>query len=92
MTPAPTATPAAARARKLLPFGAKAHEFVFRPPSQDKRITILEGSVRSSKTWQEIVKCVILCKYDVDGERLIIGVSKASIKSNLLNDRSEGVV
>ena len=86
MTSAPTATPAAARAPKLKPFGAKAHEFVFRPPSQDKRITILEGSVRSSKTWQEIVKCVILCKYEVDGERLIIGVSKASIKSNLLND------
>ena len=76
----------AAREPKLRSFGPKAHEFVFRPPSQDKRITILEGSVRSSKTWQQIVKCVILCKYEVEGERLIIGLSKASIKSNILND------
>lgn len=86
MTALATVTPIAVRAPRLRPFGPKAHEFVFRPPAQDKRITILEGSVRSSKTWQEIVKCVILCKYEVEGERLIIGLSKASIKSNILND------
>lgn len=77
------------RERKLLPFGAKAHRFLARDPSRDKRITILEGSVRSSKTWQLIVKIVILCRYRVAGQRLIIGVSKQVVKANLLDDLFE---
>ncbi|HXS93042.1 MAG TPA: terminase large subunit [Candidatus Limnocylindrales bacterium] len=77
------------REPKLLPFGEKAHEFVFRDPAKDKRVTILEGSVRSSKTWQLIVKIVLLCKYRVAGQRIIVGVSKEVIKANLLNDLFE---
>lgn len=77
------------RARKLLPFGEKAHNFAFRHPSQDKRITILEGAVRSSKTWATIIKILVLCKYDVPGQRLITGTSKATIKANILSDLFE---
>ncbi len=79
----------ATRPRKLLPFGEKAHRFAFRHPREDRRITILEGSVRSSKTWASIVKIVLLSKYDVAGQRLITGQSKATIKSNVLADLFE---
>ena len=78
-----------ARTRKLKPFGGKAHRFAFRLPVLDKRITILEGAVRSSKTWALIIKILILCKYDVPGQRLITGVSKGTIKANVLNDLFE---
>jgi PBSX family phage terminase large subunit len=77
------------RERKIKPFGAKAHSFIFRPPMQDKRITILEGAVRSSKTWACIVKIVVLCQYHVEGQRLITGGSKSTIKANILNDLFE---
>lgn len=84
-----TPQPAIPEVRKLKPFGVKAHDFAFRWPALDKRITILEGAVRSSKTWATIIKLIILCKYDVAGQRLITGRSKATIKSNVLNDLFE---
>ena len=81
--------PDISRPKKILPFGEKAHEFAFRWPADDRRITILEGAVRSSKTWQTIVKIVTLCGYDVAGLKLITGASKQTIKANILNDLFE---
>lgn len=71
---------------KLLPFGEKAYKFAFRHPSQDKRINILEGSVRSAKTWAMLPKLLQLCEYDVRGWKVITGVSKQSVYNNVLND------
>jgi PBSX family phage terminase large subunit len=79
----------APRARKLKPFGEKAHRFAFRRPAEDRRITILEGAVRSSKTWAMIMKILVLCKYEVQGQRLVTGASKGTIKANVLDDLFE---
>jgi PBSX family phage terminase large subunit len=70
----------------LQPFGEKAHAFAFRLVEQDKRINILDGSIRSSKTWSMIPKMLQLCDYEVEGQRIITGVSKQTIKQNILND------
>lgn len=74
------------RAPKILPFGKKARTFARRYPSLDRRITILEGSVRSSKTWAMLAKFPSLCHYKVDGHRVITGVSKQTIYQNVLSD------
>ncbi|MGD0657807.1 MAG: phage terminase large subunit [Syntrophorhabdales bacterium] len=75
--------------RKILPFGEKAYNFAFRPINQDARINILEGAVRSSKTWALMAKIIQLCQYEVSGVRLITGVSKESVYVNVLNDLFE---
>jgi len=75
---------------KLKPFGVKAYTFAFRHPSEDKPITILEGSIRSGKTYSFHPKIITqLCTYDVAGLKVIIGVSKSTIKDNLLRDLFE---
>lgn len=73
----------------LKPFGAKAYDFAFRDPRQDKRFTILEGAVRSAKTWALHPKVLQLCEYPIKGLRLFTGVTKSSIKNNVLNDLFE---
>jgi len=78
-----------ATSRKILPFGEKAYNFAFRPIDKDARINILEGAVRSSKTWALMAKIIQLCQYDVAGVRLITGVSKESVYVNVLNDLFE---
>lgn len=70
----------------LKPFGPKARKFAYNPPENDARINILEGSVRSAKTWTMIPKLIYLCGYDVGGTKLITGVSKQTIKNNVLHD------
>lgn len=71
----------------LRPFGRKAHTFAMRDPKLDKPITILEGSIRSGKTFSFHPKLMAgLCTYKVDGLRAIIGVSKSTVKDNLLRD------
>lgn len=67
-------------------FGLKAHSFITRPVELDRRMTILEGSVRSSKTFSMMVKLLALCKYRVGGQRVITGVSKNTIYQNVLID------
>jgi PBSX family phage terminase large subunit len=57
-----------------------------RPPALDKRLTVLHGSVRSSKTWSMIPKVMALCRYDVGGMGLFTGVSKQTIYQNVLSD------
>jgi PBSX family phage terminase large subunit len=71
---------------KLKRFGAKAHAFLMRHPAHDKRMTLLEGSVRSSKTVAMMVKLLALCRYEVDGQRVITGKSKNTIYQNVLID------
>ena len=75
---------------KVKPFGLKAFEFAYRHPSEDKPITILEGSIRSGKTFSFHPKIITqLCTYDVAGLKVIIGVSKSTIMDNLLRDLFE---
>jgi PBSX family phage terminase large subunit len=70
----------------LKPYGEKAYKFAFRPPEQDRRINILEGAVRSAKTWAMLPKLLQLCNYTVQGWRVMTGVSKNTIYNNVLND------
>jgi PBSX family phage terminase large subunit len=60
--------------------------FAYRPPELDRRINLLIGSIRSGKTWGVHSKILHLCDYPVAGQKIITGVSKASIKTNVLND------
>src|SRR5208283_2974679 len=77
---------------KIREYGMKAARFAYRPPEQDKRITILEGAVRSSKTWAMMAKLVFhLNTYPVKGHRVITGVSKQTIYQNVLSDLFEVV-
>jgi PBSX family phage terminase large subunit len=70
----------------MVPFGKKAKQFICRPPAKDAFINILQGSVRSGKTWAMIPKLLALCKYKVAGQRVIVGVSKQTIYNNILSD------
>jgi len=67
------------------PFGMKAYNFIANPIEQDKRINILEGAVRSSKTFAMIPKLLQLVRH-FDGLGLITGVSKDTIYDNILRD------
>jgi PBSX family phage terminase large subunit len=68
-------------------FGAKAHAFVRRPPNEDKKYTLLEGSVRSGKTFAIDAKIIShLCLYQIAGKRIICGATKQSVYKNLLLD------
>ena len=74
----------------LKPFGEKAYNFAFRDPRLDRRITLLEGAVRSAKTWSFHPKVLIwLNRYPVKGLRVLGGVTKSTIKNNVLNDLFE---
>lgn len=70
----------------LLNYGPRMERFALRPPEKDRRLNILVGSVRSGKTWGVHSKILYLCDYAVGGRKLITGVSKASIYTNVLTD------
>lgn len=70
---------------ELNPYGPKAHGIAFRWPAEDKFITILNGAVRSSKTFALHPKVVLLCRYKVDGLSIFTGVSKNTIYKNVLS-------
>ena len=72
--------------RKIKPYGDKARRFARRAPKDDKLINILEGSVRSGKTWAMLPKILQLCAYNIGGHRLFTGVSKQTIHNNVLDD------
>jgi PBSX family phage terminase large subunit len=57
-----------------------------RPPEKDWAINILEGAVRSGKTWCLHPKALYCCDYKVTGRKVITGVSKQSIYNNVLTD------
>ncbi len=67
-------------------FGPRADLFAMRPPEEDWPINILEGAVRSGKTWSLHPKALYCCDYGVDGHKVITGVSKQSIQNNVLHD------
>ena len=69
-----------------LRYGPKAEKIAMRPPELDKKLNLLVGPVRSGKTWVLHSKILYLCEYPVGGRKLITGVSKAAIKTNVLND------
>lgn len=69
------------------PFGKKAHDFIKRAPELDKKYTLLEGSVRSSKTFAIDAKLIYrLCSYKVAGKRVICGATKQTVYKNMLLD------
>ncbi|HUX65576.1 MAG TPA: PBSX family phage terminase large subunit [archaeon] len=70
----------------LLKYGPRMEEFAMRPPSKDKRINILEGSVRSGKTWGLHAKILQSCRYDVRGWKILSGVTKDTVFKNVLYD------
>jgi PBSX family phage terminase large subunit len=84
-------TPGEERVGMLKPFGEKALLFIQNNPEYDCRITILEGAVRSSKTWALMIKMVRLCAYKVKGRRILVGFSRQSIINNVLTDLKEFV-
>ena len=70
----------------LNPFGPKAHSFAFRPPDKLARVNILTGAIRSAKTTCCIPQIIAACGSKKPGLKLISGVSKTTIKNNILND------
>jgi PBSX family phage terminase large subunit len=70
----------------ILNFGPRLKEFAYRPLELDWRINILEGSVRSGKTWALHPKILQACRYPVNGWKVLTGVSKQTIFNNVLND------
>ncbi len=70
-------------------FGPRAELFALRPLAEDWPINILEGAARSGKTWCLHPKALYGCQYDVDGRKVITGVSKQSIYNNVLTDLFE---
>ncbi|MGC2607798.1 MAG: PBSX family phage terminase large subunit [Silvibacterium sp.] len=67
-------------------YGSRAERFAMRPPEKDRPINILEGAVRSGKTWCLHPKALYCCAYNVGGRKLFTGVSKQSVYNNVLTD------
>ena len=65
-----------------LNFGPKAERFAMRPPEADWPINILEGAVRSGKTWCLHPKALYCSRYQVGGHKILTGVTKQSIYNN----------
>jgi PBSX family phage terminase large subunit len=71
---------------RLSEFSDKAMRFINTHPADDAPVTILHGSIRSTKTWSMNVKMIAqLNDYNVAGDRVIFGVSKDTIYHNVLN-------
>jgi len=69
-----------------LNYGPRLKQLAYKPLELDSRLNILEGTVRSGKTWALQPKILRACRYPVKGWRLITGVSKQTIFANVLND------
>jgi len=67
-------------------FGAKSTRFICRPIAEDARINILHGSVRSAKTVTMIPKWLNYVRSGPAGLLLMTGKSRATLKTNVLND------
>jgi PBSX family phage terminase large subunit len=74
---------------KFSKFSRKHLDFILRHPSQDSKINVLSGSVRSGKTTDLNIKMLALCEYKVDGLKLLIGQSKESVRRNILESLFE---
>jgi len=67
-------------------YGRRAELFAMRPPEKDRPINILEGAVRSGKTWCFHMKALYCSAYNAGGRKLFTGVSKQSVYNNVLTD------
>jgi PBSX family phage terminase large subunit len=67
-------------------FGQKSLEFIQRPIAEHARINILEGSVRSGKTWTMIPTFLHYLKDGPPGLLAIVGKSKTTVYDNVLRD------
>lgn len=73
----------------IKPFGRKSQDFIMRDPVEDKRYTILIGTVRSSKTFTLNAKQIVqLCRYKIppNAKRLMTGATKQTLYRNVLID------
>lgn len=69
-----------------LRYGERVKRFAMRPLEKDCPINILEGAVRSGKTWALHTKILYGCDYEVGGQKILTGVSRQSVFNNVLND------
>lgn len=69
-----------------LNYGPRLKQFAYQPLEFDARLNILEGSVRSGKTWALLPKILYACQYPANGWRFITGQSKINIFRNVLGD------
>ena len=69
-----------------LNYGPRMRRFAYRPVELDRRLNLLVGSVRSGKTWGLHWKILQLCNYPVGGRKILTGVSKQNIFTNVLTD------
>lgn len=73
--------------RTIKPFGPKIARFARRTIQDDAPVNILEGAVRSAKTWGLHSKILQLSAMPVPkGIRVLFGATKTTIKNNVLND------
>jgi PBSX family phage terminase large subunit len=77
----------------IRPFGVKAARFMRQSPAQDAKVNILEGAVRSAKTWAVNGKLLAMLSGAAypdwkwpGGIGLITAVSKTTAKTNVLSD------
>jgi hypothetical protein len=73
-------------ASNLLNYGRRVHDFATRPLYKDKRINILDGSVRSGKTWAVHPKIMRACHEPIRGGRVLIGQTAGTVYTNVLKD------
>jgi PBSX family phage terminase large subunit len=71
-----------------LNYGSRVRNFALRPMHQDKRINILDGSVRSGKTWALHPKILHASSTNcaIRGWRILFGQTYDSVYSNVLKD------
>lgn len=80
------------RSKLVKPFGLKCARFIRRSPAEDAKINILEGAVRSAKTWGVNAKLIgMVSGAYLDwkwpgGIGLITAVSKTTARTNMLSD------
>ncbi len=73
----------------MKPFGVKSHDFIMRGPAQDKRYTLVIGTVRSAKTFTLNAKTIVqLSRYPLppNAKRLMTGATKQTLYRNVLID------
>ena len=73
---------------KFLNYGPRVRQFAFRPLEYDKRLNILDGSVRSGKTWALHPKILWASSSisKIRGWRVLFGQTRESIYANVLKD------
>jgi PBSX family phage terminase large subunit len=71
---------------RSLNFGDRLGSYAYTDLADDARVNILEGSVRSGKTWAHIPKIIQAGHYPVSGWRVMTGVTKSTVYENVLND------